>query len=69
LLPSLYELTVLGSTFDGVLRGVAGSKPGGGRAEFAHCLHAGLCAAAGQALLLTFDAQAARLPQVEWVGG
>lgn len=40
-----------------------------GRTKFADCLHAGLCAAAGQApLLLTFDAQAARLPQVELVG-
>ncbi len=40
-----------------------------GRADFAHCLHAGLCGAAGQAPLLTFDAQAARLPQVELIGG
>ena len=39
-----------------------------GRAEFADCLHAGLCAAAGQAPLLTFDAKAARLPQVELIG-
>lgn len=39
-----------------------------GRADFADCLHAGLCAAAGQAPLLTFDAQAARLPQVELIG-
>ena len=39
-----------------------------GRAEFADCLHAGLCAAAGQAPLLTFDATAARLPQVELIG-
>ena len=39
-----------------------------GRAEFADCLHAGLCAAAGRAPLLTFDAQAARLPQVELIG-
>jgi predicted nucleic-acid-binding protein len=39
-----------------------------GRAAFADCLHAGLCAAAGRAPLLTFDAQAARLPQVELVG-
>ena len=39
-----------------------------GRAEFADCLHAGLCAAAGQAPLLTFDAMAARLPQVELIG-
>ena len=40
-----------------------------GRADFADCLHAGLCAAAGRAPLLTFDAQAARLPQVELIGG
>lgn len=40
-----------------------------GRAEFADCLHAGLCAAAGQAPLLTFDTLAARLPQVELIGG
>ncbi len=40
-----------------------------GRADFADCLHAGLCGAAGQAPLLTFDAQAARLPQVELIGG
>lgn len=40
-----------------------------GRAEFADCLHAGLCAAAGRAPLLTFDAKAARLPQVALVGG
>lgn len=40
-----------------------------GRAEFADCLHAGLCAAAGQAPLLTFDAVAARLPQVELTAG
>ena len=39
-----------------------------GRAEFAHCLHTGLCAAAGHAPLLTFDALAARLPQVELIG-
>jgi predicted nucleic-acid-binding protein len=39
-----------------------------GRTEFADCLHAGLCAAAGRAPLLTFDAQAARLPQVELIG-
>lgn len=40
-----------------------------GRAEFADCLHAGLCSAAGHAPLLTFDAKAARLPQVTLVGG
>ena len=38
-----------------------------GRAEFADCLHAGLCAAAGQAPLLTFDTKAARLPQVQLI--
>jgi len=38
------------------------------RAEFADCLHAGLCATAGQAPMLTFDAKAARLPQVELIG-
>ena len=40
-----------------------------GRAEFADCLHAGLCAAAAQASLLIFDAKAARLAQVELIGG
>ena len=40
-----------------------------GRAEFADCLHAGLCAAAGQAPLLTVDVQAARLPQVQLIAG
>ena len=40
-----------------------------GRAEFADCLHAGSCAAASRSPLLTFDAQAARLPQVELIGG
>ena len=39
------------------------------RAEFADCLHGGLCAAARRSPLLTFDAQAARLPQVELIGG
>ena len=39
-----------------------------GRAEFADCLHAGLCAAAGQAPLLSFDVEAARLPQVALIG-
>lgn len=39
-----------------------------GRAEFADCLHAGLCAAAGHAPLLTFDAKAARLPHGALVG-
>ncbi len=40
-----------------------------GRAEFADCLHAGLCSAAGRASLLTFDALAARLPQVRLIAG
>jgi len=40
-----------------------------GLADFADCLHAGLCAAAGRAPLLTFDTQAARLPQVQLIGG
>lgn len=40
-----------------------------GRAEFADCLHTGRCAAAGKAPLLTFDAQAAQLPEVALVGG
>lgn len=31
-------------------------------AEFADCLHAGLCGASGKAPLLTFDVKAARLP-------
>lgn len=35
-----------------------------GPAEFADCLHAGLCAAAGRSPMLTFDAKAARLPDV-----
>lgn len=39
-----------------------------GRAEFADCLHAGLCAAAGQAPMLSFDVEAARLPQVALIG-
>ena len=34
-------------------------------ADFADCLHAGLCAAAGYAPLLTFDEKAARLSGVE----
>jgi predicted nucleic-acid-binding protein len=34
-------------------------------ADFADCLHAGLCAAAHRAPLLTFDRLAARLPQVQ----
>ena len=34
------------------------------QADFADCLHAGLCSAAGQAPLLSFDARAARLADV-----
>ena len=34
-------------------------------ADFADCLHAGVCAMLGRAPLLTFDAKAARLPNVE----
>ena len=33
-----------------------------GNAEFADCLHAGLCGAAERSPMLTFDAKAARLP-------
>lgn len=40
-----------------------------GRAEFADCLHAGLCASAGHAPMWTFDAAAAKLPQVALIGG
>lgn len=36
-----------------------------GTADFADCLHAGLCGAAGQSPLLTFDKKAARLPCIE----
>jgi predicted nucleic-acid-binding protein len=36
-----------------------------GPAEFADCVHAGICAAAGRAPLWTFDERAARLPGVE----
>ena len=36
-----------------------------GSADFADCLHAGLCAAAGRAPLLTFDEKAARLAGIE----
>lgn len=39
-----------------------------GPADFADCLHAGLCAAAGHAPMLTFDAKAARLGDVTLVG-
>jgi predicted nucleic-acid-binding protein len=38
-----------------------------GPAEFADCVHAGLCAAAGRAPMWTFDERAARLPGVESV--
>jgi len=36
-----------------------------GPAEFADCLHAGLCGAAGRSPMLTFDAKAARLQDVK----
>lgn len=36
-----------------------------GTAEFADCLHVGMCAAAARTPLLTFDEKAARLPNVE----
>lgn len=36
-----------------------------GLAEFADCVHAGICAAAGRTPMLTFDERAARLPGVE----
>lgn len=36
-----------------------------GAAEFADCLHAGLCGAADRAPLLSFDKTASRLPDVE----
>lgn len=39
-----------------------------GSADFADCLHAGLCSAAGHAPLLSFDAKAARLPDVRLIG-
>jgi predicted nucleic-acid-binding protein len=35
-----------------------------GPAEFSDCLHAGLCGVAGRSPMLTFDAKAARLPDV-----
>ena len=35
-----------------------------GSADFADCLHAGLCSTAGEAPLLTFDERASRLPEV-----
>jgi predicted nucleic-acid-binding protein len=40
-----------------------------GKADFADCLHAGLCAAAGGQPLLSFDAKAARLADVVLVRG
>ena len=36
-----------------------------GLAEFADCVHAGICAAAGRAPMWTFEERAARLPGVE----
>ncbi len=36
-----------------------------GLAEFADCLHAGICGAADRSPLLTFDERAARLPTVK----
>ncbi len=36
-----------------------------GNADFADCLHAGLCSAAGQSPLLSFDLRAARLAGIE----
>ena len=36
-----------------------------GAAEFADCMHAGLCSAGGNGPLLTFDQKAARLPDVQ----
>ena len=39
-----------------------------GTAEFADCLHAGICGMQGQSPLLTFDAKAARLAGVELLG-
>jgi predicted nucleic-acid-binding protein len=38
-----------------------------GTAEFADCLHAGLCTASGQGPLLTFDVKAARLPDIRLI--
>jgi predicted nucleic-acid-binding protein len=35
-----------------------------GAAEFADCLHAGICGAADRSPMLTFDERAARLPSV-----
>ena len=39
-----------------------------GNAEFADCLHAGICGAADRVPLVTFDVKAARLPGIELVG-
>jgi predicted nucleic-acid-binding protein len=39
-----------------------------GSAEFADCLHAGLCGASNKAPLLTFDVNAARLSECELIG-
>jgi predicted nucleic-acid-binding protein len=36
-----------------------------GAAEFADCLHAGLCGAADRTPLLTFDEKASRVPDIE----
>jgi predicted nucleic-acid-binding protein len=36
-----------------------------GAADFADCVHAGICAAAGRTPMWTFDERAARLPGVE----
>ena len=38
-----------------------------GNAEFADCLHAGICGAADRLPLVTFDVNAARLPGIELV--
>ena len=40
-----------------------------GSADFADCLHAGACAAAGWAPLLTFDRAAAKMDGIELVAG
>ncbi len=39
-----------------------------GPAEFADCMHAGLCSTIGQVPLLTFDQKAAKLPGVQLIG-
>ena len=38
-----------------------------GTTEFADCLHAGLCSAFDRAPLLSFDAKASRLPEIQLV--